>query len=83
MLNRIRNLFTKEPIYTHERVFFEDGQIHMTNDQNVEGSTRTIHTYYPTGEIDTIQINTYNLFGIRTSTRTIKHYLDGRQPHEL
>lgn len=40
----------------------------------------TIYSYYPTGEIDTITIIEHDAEDNEIDRRTIKHYLDGRQP---
>lgn len=37
-------------------------------------------TYYPTGEIDTIRIRTFNAMVTKIDDKTLKHYIDGRQP---
>ena len=51
---------------------------------NVTGGKRTNYAYYPTGEIDTITI--VDVAADLTTVlgrRTVKHYLDGRQPEQI
>lgn len=44
------------------------------------GSQKTQWTYYPTGEVDTIKISELDANDQVISTKTIKHFTDGRQP---
>ena len=47
---------------------------------NKLGSTKTEWTYYPTGEVDAITITELDALDVVISTKTIKHFTDGRQP---
>lgn len=38
------------------------------------------YAYYPTGEIDTIVCSVYDGAEVLVSRKTVKHFLDGRQP---
>jgi len=51
---------------------------------NVTGGRRTNYVYYPGGEIDTIE--TIDVDADLTTVlnrRTVKHFVDGRQPEQL
>lgn len=48
--------------------------------KNKMGSRKTEWTYYPTGEVDTITTTQLDENDHVTSTKTIKHFTDGRQP---
>ena len=67
-----------------------DGQIKRRDETfrdvegNVTGSRRTNYAYSPGGEIDTIE--TIDVDADLTTVlnrRTVKHFLDGRQPEEI
>jgi len=47
---------------------------------NKLGSQKIEWTYYPTGEVDTITILELDALDTVISTKTIKHFIDGRQP---
>jgi len=47
---------------------------------NKLGSTKIDWTYYPTGEVNTITISELDALDTVISQKTIKHFLDGRQP---
>ena len=40
-------------------------------------------TYYKTGEIDTINIKTFDERAVKINDKILKHYLDGRNPEYL
>jgi hypothetical protein len=50
---------------------------------NKLGSRRIEWTYYPTHEVDTITISELDANDQVISTKTIKHFTDGRQPAVL
>lgn len=69
------------------RKYRADGQIKSETRIEVDTETAaqvrkrvTTWTYYPTGEVDTITIKTYNGANALLHTKAIKHYTDGRQP---
>ena len=64
-----------------------DGQLSSMTDvvRDVESDVQiskrvTEWSYYPTREVDTITIKTYDGSNALIGTRTIKHFTDGRQP---
>jgi hypothetical protein len=51
---------------------------------NVTGGRRMNYSYYPSGEIDTIKIiDVAADLATVLRRRTVKHYLDGRQPEQV
>jgi len=44
------------------------------------GSQKIEWTYYPTGEVDTITITGLDALDQIVSTKTVKHFLSGKQP---
>lgn len=70
------------------RTYNPDGQIASEMDVDVDAETglqvdgKTVTwTYYPTGEVDEITIQTLDATGTVTQTKTIKHYISvTRQP---
>ena len=72
-----------EPIRTYR----EDGQITsetiVTKDTgtNLQVNKREVTwSYYPTGEVDEIIIQNYDSNNALIKNKTVKHYIDGRQP---
>ena len=75
---------------TPDVTYWPDGQIKRRDEVfrdalgDVTGGRRTNYAYYPTGEIDTITIIDVDAdLTTVLGRRTIKHYLDGRQPKEI
>lgn len=69
------------------RTFNPDGQIASETDEDDDletgvqvGGRQTTWTYYPTGEVNIITVQVLDANNNPISTKTIKHYLDGRQP---
>lgn len=68
------------------RTDWPDGQIKqrvsvMRDESGAKVGTRRVdHTYYPTGEVDEIVVTELDGADVVTSTKTIKHFTDGRQP---
>lgn len=57
-------------------------RVYQTTDVlgNKLSSQKIEWTYYPTGEVDTIVISDLDALDTVISTKTIKHFIDGRQP---
>ncbi len=69
------------------RTYRPDGQIESESVVTVDTETNlqvnkrvTTWSYYPTGEVDEIIIKTYDGNNALIRTKTVKHYIDGRQP---
>lgn len=69
------------------RTYCADGQVESETTITVDTGTDaqlekrvTTWAYYQTGEIDTITIQNYDSNNALVRTKTIKHYIDGRQP---
>lgn len=75
--------YSDDPI----RAYMPDGQIFSETfiERDIETGLQVAaqvvtHTYYPTGEIDTIVISTRDASNVEIARKTIKHYRDGSQP---
>lgn len=68
------------------RTYRADGQVVRQLERRTDvlgaktGSRETTWTYYPTGEVDTITVVERDAADAATRTRTVRHFLDGRQP---
>ena len=83
----IRNIVTDNLTLTNttHREDSQNGQVIRVNETtDVLGTKLTSQkiewAYYPTGEVDTITISELDALDAVISTKTIKHFKDGRQP---